>query len=79
MQKYVPHPEDTSDVVVSDDIMELAERMAENTHEVWAQGRINDGWVYGEKTDREKKSPLAARSLQPAYGKRKGIRPPHLA
>ena len=55
MQKYVPHPEDTSDVVVSDDIMELAERMAENTHEVWAQGRINDGWVYGEKTDREKK------------------------
>ena len=46
---YNPKPIDTSDVVLSDDIMELAEVLSKNTHEVWAMGRIKDGWKYGEK------------------------------
>ncbi|MBQ9997919.1 MAG: Ryanodine receptor Ryr [Clostridia bacterium] len=46
---YNPKPIDTSDVVLSDDIMELAEVLAKNTHEVWSAGRIKDGWKYGEK------------------------------
>ncbi len=53
---YIPDPIDTSDVVVGKDIMELAEKLAENTHEVWAQGKLDDGWAYGETLDREKKT-----------------------
>lgn len=48
---YVPAPIDTSDVVLPEDILALAEKLAENTHEVWAQGRINDGWTYDEQRD----------------------------
>lgn len=55
---YIPKPIDTSDIVLSDDIMALAEKLAENAHEVWATGRINDGWTYGEqRDDTQKKHP----------------------
>lgn len=53
---YVPHPVDTSDVTVNDEILALAEKLAENTHEVWARGRMAEGWVYGEKTDPDRKT-----------------------
>lgn len=53
--KYIPQPIDTSDVAVDKEIAEISERLAENTHEVWAKGRMDEGWVYGEKLDREKK------------------------
>ena len=46
---YKPNPIDTKDVVLSDDILELSELLSKNTHEVWAAGRIADGWTYGEK------------------------------
>lgn len=45
---YNPKPIDTSDVVLSGDLLDLTEKIAENTHEVWAAGRISDGWRYGE-------------------------------
>ena len=48
---YTPKPIDTSGVVLSDEILELSEALAKNTHEVWSQNRINDGWSYGEKRD----------------------------
>lgn len=48
---YVPKPIDTSDVILPENVLALAEKLAENTHEVWAQGRINDGWSYGEQRD----------------------------
>lgn len=55
---YFPHPIDTSDVVLPEEILSLAEKLAENTHEVWSQGRINDGWRYGEqRSDAEKTHP----------------------
>ena len=53
---YKPKPISTDDVVVSDDILALAEKLAENTHEVWAEGKLNDGWKYGEKLDKENKT-----------------------
>ena len=53
---YIPRPIDTSDIVLSDEIMALAERIAENTHEVWAAGRIAKGWTYGEYRDDVKKT-----------------------
>lgn len=55
MSEYVPQPIDTSDVKLSKDLAELMERLAENTHEVWAAGRIADGWKYGETRDDSRK------------------------
>ena len=52
---YIPHPVDTSDVTLSDEIVELGELLARNTHEVWAAGHIQDGWVYGPERDDEKR------------------------
>lgn len=53
---YKPEPIDTQDVVVSKDILDLAEKLAENTHEVWAVGKLADGWKYGDKLDKENKT-----------------------
>lgn len=48
---YTPHPIDTKDVVLPDELNELAEKIAENVHEVWSSGRMADGWTYGEQRD----------------------------
>ena len=53
---YKPDPVDTTDVVLSGELLELTEKIAENVHEVWAQGRIAEGWIFGEKQDSEKKT-----------------------
>lgn len=53
---YKPEPVDTSSVVLSEELMELKEQIAKNVHEVWAEGRIKEGWVYGEVRDDEKKT-----------------------
>ena len=52
---YIPKPIDTSDVQLPDDLIALTEKIAENVHEVWAQGRISQGWTYGEQRDDENK------------------------
>lgn len=54
-KKYRPTPVDTSDVVLSEDITELGELIAKNAHDVWAVGRMAQGWTYGEKRDDLKK------------------------
>lgn len=56
MSIYTPKPIDTSDIQLSDELLELTEKLAENTHEVWAEGRIKQGWTYGEVRDDEKKT-----------------------
>lgn len=48
---YNPKPIDTSTVTLPADLLELTERIAENTHDVWASGRIAEGWTYGETRD----------------------------
>jgi hypothetical protein len=53
---YKPQPIDTSSVTLTDDILELCELIAKNTHEVWSAGRIKDGWSYGPTRDDEKKT-----------------------
>ncbi len=52
---YTPQPIDTSHIDLPEDIVELAERLAENTHEVWAQQRLSDGWKYGPSRSDEKR------------------------
>jgi len=48
---YTPEPVDTSHIQPNADILELCEVLAKNTHDVWAIGRITEGWVYGETRD----------------------------
>ncbi len=52
---YIPNPADTSDVRLPEEILQLRELLAENTHDVWAVGRIREGWRYGAVKDVEKK------------------------
>ncbi len=55
---YTPKPIDTSDVTLTQDILELCEQLSENTHDVWAEIRMKDGWVYGEeRNDAQKHHP----------------------
>ena len=51
IKNYIPHPIDTSDIHLPEELDSLLEAMAKNVHEVWAQERINQGWTYGEKRD----------------------------
>lgn len=34
----------------------MTEQLSRNVHEVWAAGRIADGWTYGEVRDDTKKT-----------------------
>ena len=52
---YTPAPQDTSKVALSKELLALAEAMAENVHEVWAERRIAEGWTYGPVRDDAKK------------------------
>ena len=53
---YHPQPVDTSAIVLSQDLMTLVEKVAENVHDVWAAGRIKEGWRYGEVKDSNAKT-----------------------
>ena len=55
MKTYIPKPLDTSHVQLPATLQQLLEKLADNTHEVWAAQRIKDGWTYGEKRDDAKK------------------------
>lgn len=48
---YKPKPIDLSDIILSDNLQELIELLARNTHKVWAETRIKNGWTYGKKRD----------------------------
>lgn len=52
---YNPTPIDTSDIVLPEELLDLTEKIAENVHDVWAKGRIREGWVYGPRRDDAKK------------------------
>ena len=48
---YVPKPINTDNIVLSEELSQLTEKIAENVHEVWAASRIAQGWSYGPKRD----------------------------
>ena len=55
---YKPEPIDTSEVKLSDEILDLTELLAKNAHDIWAQQRVSDGWIWGpERNDAQKKHP----------------------
>ena len=52
---YKPKPIDTKQITIPTDIQLLEEILAKNTHEIWAQQRVNQGWRYGAKRNDDKK------------------------
>ena len=52
---YIPNPIDTADVTLSPELVKLANLLSANVHNVWAVGRIQEGWTYGPQRDDTKK------------------------
>ena len=44
---YIPKPVNVEDVELSEELLQLTEKIAENVHDVWAAGRMAEGWTYG--------------------------------
>lgn len=58
MKTYTSATIDTSRVVLTPDLQELVEMLAKNTHDHWAQKRIEEGWRYGaERNDKQREHP----------------------
>lgn len=48
---YIPNPVDTSGVELPEELLALTEKIASHVHDVWAEGRIAQGWTYGPVRD----------------------------
>jgi len=48
MKDYKPQPVDLSDIELPEGLQDLREEIARNAHEVWADGRMREGWTYGK-------------------------------
>ena len=48
---YKPEPINTSNIILSQELLDLTEKIAENVHDVWAAGRIQEGWTFGTVKD----------------------------
>ncbi|XP_017148737.1 ryanodine receptor isoform X3 [Drosophila miranda] len=48
---YKPAPLDLSAVTLTPKLEELVDQLAENTHNLWARERIQQGWTYGLNED----------------------------
>ena len=48
---YTPNPINTDNIELPEELLGLTEKIAENVHDVWAEGRIKDGWTYGPTRD----------------------------
>jgi hypothetical protein len=53
---YQPSPVDTSHVRLSLELSALTEDLAANTHDLWAEQRIRDGWRFGPRRDDDAKT-----------------------
>jgi len=57
-KEYTPQPLDTGAIELPADLLELTELLARNTHDIWAQQRLAEGWRYGtERNDEQKTHP----------------------
>lgn len=55
MTAYTPTPIDTSRVKLSPEILALTERLAQNSHDIWAAQRLSEGWQLGSGRDDDRK------------------------
>ena len=49
--RYQPKPIDTAAVTLSGELLQLTERLAENTHDQWGAARLASGWRWGPNRD----------------------------
>ncbi|MBM3276363.1 MAG: hypothetical protein FJZ00_14510, partial [Candidatus Sericytochromatia bacterium] len=49
--RYQQQPLDTSWVALPPELADLSDILSRNTHEIWARGRIAEGWRYGPQRD----------------------------
>lgn len=55
---YEPQPLDTSGVLLTDDLKQAVETLADSVHDEWAKRRIAEGWTLGdERNDQAKTHP----------------------
>lgn len=55
---YQPKPIDTSDVMLSEELIELTELLARNVHDTYVLERLANGWRYGpQRNDVTKENP----------------------
>ena len=55
---YRPEPINTDHIELSEDLQQLTEEIAKQVHDIWAVGRIKEGWTYGAaRDDRLKTTP----------------------
>ena len=52
---YHPTPIDTERIELPSELLSLTELLARNSHDLWAQQRLHDGWSYGVTRDDERK------------------------
>jgi ryanodine receptor 2 len=55
MRTYVPRPVNLDLVTIPEDLEDLVEFLAEHVHDVWAEQRIAEGWLYGKNRDDDEK------------------------
>ena len=48
---YRPTPIDTTAVRLPEEVVRVTEELSHNAHEVWASGRLAEGWRYGPRRD----------------------------
>ena len=53
--RYKPNPVNTDMIKLPPEVRKLSELIAANCHDVWARGRISEGWQWGEKRNNESK------------------------
>lgn len=53
---YLPSPIQTDQITLPDELAQLTEDIAKQVHDIWAVGRMREGWKYGEKRDDELKT-----------------------
>ena len=55
---YIPHPADLSAIELPQELLELAQVISKNVHEVWSAGRMSEGWTYGPvRNDQKRETP----------------------
>ncbi len=66
-KQYNPHPQVLLEgIELNDELKELGEAIAEFAHDVWAEGKINNGYQFNPETnDDPSNGPLTHRDLRP--------------
>jgi len=54
--RYQPAPIDVSSITLSPELLGLTERLAENSHDLWAAQRLAQGWTLGPQRDDAQKT-----------------------